>query len=114
MVHVPSATAVTRPELFTVAMLSSEEVQITFLSSVFFGSTVARITPLRPASSVISVLSSVISSALWVTRTLMLARTLLPSVAVATIRALPRSMPVTTPFSSTVATFSFWELQSMA
>ena len=43
-VHLPGATGVTRPDWFTVATLSSEEDQMTALSLVFWGRTVARST----------------------------------------------------------------------
>ena len=97
--------------MLTFAMRSSEEDQITFLSSASFGSTVAFSTVFFPAATLISGLSSVISVTLWVTLMLILARMLLPSFAIATMRAVPRFTPVTFPFSSTVASFSSTLLQ---
>ena len=89
------------PVLFTVAMDSSEEVQITFLLSASFGSTVAWQLPVRPTAIVISGVLSSMLSGFWTTFTLMFARTLLPSADVAIIRPFPCFRPVTVPFSST-------------
>ena len=88
------------PVLLTVAMLSSEEDQITFLLSVSFGSTFALRFPVRPTAIVISAGLISMPSAFWTTFMVLLARIPLPSAAVAIRRPFPCLMPVTVPFAS--------------
>ena len=102
IVQSPTALPLIRPFLSTVAMRSSDEVQMTFLLSVFFGSTVALQVLVFPISIVSSSAERVTLSGFCTTLMLKFARTLLPSAAVAMIRPFPRLMPVTVPFWSTV------------
>ena len=69
MVHSPRDTPLIRPSLPTVATLSSEEVQITFLSSAFLGRTVALAGAVLPTSMVTSPDASSMLSGRWTTLT---------------------------------------------
>ena len=84
--------------LLTVATLSSEEDQVRVLSSVLFGPTCAFSVTRLPVTTWASVCLSVSVSAVWVTVTLNRALFPDPSRAFASMAAVPRAMPVTTPF----------------
>ena len=115
MVAVPSLTAVTSPFASTVAMFSSEEVHARLLFVAFSGATLAFNANVSPSVSVCSVALSVMPSTSTTgafTFMVHLAETLLPSVALTVMVAVPSLTAVTSPFASTVAMFSSEEVHA--
>ena len=110
MVALPTATAVTRPFLSTLATLGSDEVQVTDCAASL-GSTVAVSCSCEPASRVASGLFKTIDVASLNTVTAQVALRSVPSVVLAVMVALPTATAVTRPLLSTLATLGSDEVQ---
>ena len=113
IVAVPAATAVTTPVSLTVALVSSEEVQVTVGSVAFSGRTVAVRVNTSPSIMVWDSGVTVMevtgkTSAATVTAQVAVK---LPSVVVTVMVAVPTATAVTLPSASTVATVSSSEVQ---
>ncbi len=110
MVALPTATAVTLPLASTVAIVSSEDFQVTDLSVVVSGRIVATRSTVSVAFSVVSVLFRIIEPAgVATTVTLIVDLTSGFDLATMVIVVVPRFNAVTLPFSSTLATAGFSE-----
>ena len=108
----PAFWPVTLP-FTTVAMRSSELVQVTLLSLASAGCTVTFACVYRPVVTRISaglILSPVTG---WITEIVMFPFAPDPSAAVAVITAFPRFSPVTFPFESTLAICGFFDAQTI-
>ena len=107
MTALPAATAITFPVLSTVATAGADDFQFNFLFVAFTGATSAVICTVSFSFKLTSVLSRVIPVTFtsgFVTVTLHVAVTPLPSVALQVMTALPAATAVTLPVLSTVAT----------
>ena len=103
MVAVPAARAVTLPFWSTVATVGSLDCQSRVLTTTSPGTMVAWSVCELPANRVMSVTFRV-RLVMPVTFTSQVAMRLVPSVVLATIRAVPNACAVTLPFWSTLAT----------
>jgi len=108
IVVVPAATAVTRPELFTVALAGVDEVQFTVVLVAFAGYIVGSnviVLEVAKNADLLSRLIPVTATAATTDTTQEAVK--LPSVVVAVIVAEPAVTPVTLPFGATVAFAEF-------
>ncbi|MNY32277.1 hypothetical protein D3C86_1664830 [compost metagenome] len=98
MLAVPTATAVTMPAVFTVAIAGSEDVQTTVLLLAFRGAIVAFMVVVSPTPTVAAGLfnATVVINTFDAVTTLL--AVLPPSCVVTVTVAVPGAIPVSTPF----------------